>query len=79
MNGLNAFGDGSPGFGGFSDLAPYAVHRLATSGINQGMIYRLFTFPPEHQLAVLDELAAGGFRVWCALLRSAGTRSQGGV
>ena len=41
------------------------------------MIYRLFTFPPEHQLAVLDELAAGGFRVWCGFLHSTGSRSQG--
>ena len=27
------------------------------------MIYRLFTYPPEHQLAVLDELAKVGFKV----------------
>jgi len=27
------------------------------------MIYRMFTYPPERQLQVLDQLAAIGFKV----------------
>lgn len=46
-----------------SVLPQYVVHRQAPEGINQGMIYRLFTYPPEHQLAVLDQLNAVGFKV----------------
>ena len=65
MSGLDAFGDGSPGYAGYVDLPQYAVHRLAPAGVNHGMIYRLFDFPADHQLKVLDELAAGGFKVWC--------------
>eukprot|EP01044_Picomonas_judraskeda_P009072 COSAG03_NODE_1079_length_4874_cov_292.616335_2_plen_400_part_00 len=55
--------DGAPGFAGYTNLTQYIVHRQAPEGINQGMIYRLFTYPPQHQLAVLDQLNAVGFKV----------------
>eukprot|EP01052_Picozoa_sp_SAG31_P029914 SAG31_NODE_3019_length_4784_cov_2.199360_6_plen_454_part_00 len=53
----------APGFAGFTNLTQYIIHRQAPEGINQGMIYRLFTYPPEHQLAVLDQLNSVGFKV----------------
>lgn len=55
--------NGAPGFAGYSNLTEYVVHRQAPEGINQGMIYRLFTYPAEHQLAVLDQLNSVGFKV----------------
>ena len=63
LDGLYAGQDGGPGFGGFSNLTQFVQHRHAPEGINQGMIYRLFDYPPEHQLAVLDQLNAVGFKV----------------
>ena len=69
MDGLDVFGDFSPGYVGYKDLPAYAVHRLVPAGVNQGMIYRLFDFPAARQLAVLDELAAGGFKVRSTTLK----------
>ena len=64
LNGIDTFGDGSPGYGSYSNLTQFIVHSQAPMGVNHGMIYRLNTFPAERQLAVLDQLAAGGFKVW---------------
>ena len=51
-------------YGSYSNLTEFIVHSQAPMGVNHGMIYRLNTFPAERQLAVLDQLAAGGFKVW---------------
>jgi hypothetical protein len=64
LDGLDVFGDGSPGYATYKDMPEYIVHRQVPAGVNHGMIYRLFDFPAAHQLEVLDRLAAGGFKVW---------------
>jgi hypothetical protein len=64
LDGLDAFGDGSPGFATFTNLTQFIVHSQTPSGVNHGMIYRLFTFSAERQLSILDQLTAGGFKVW---------------
>ena len=51
------------GFATFANMTDYLTHAQAPLGVNQGMIYRMFTYPPERQLAVLDQLAASGFKV----------------
>lgn len=51
------------GFATFDNMTDYLTHAQAPVGINQGMIYRMFTYPPERQLHVLDQLAASGFKV----------------
>jgi hypothetical protein len=73
LDGLDAFGDSSPGYGtaGFPNITQFIVHSQAPAGVNHGMIYRLNTFPAEHQLEVLDELAAAGFKVRSAAAAAA--------
>lgn len=44
---------------GVSDLLVCDARR----GVNQGMIYELGTFTPEQQLAMLDAVAAAGYKV----------------
>ena len=39
------------------------VYAGSVSGHDTHPLYRLFTYPPAHQLAVLDELARIGFKV----------------
>lgn len=51
------------GFATFDNMTDYLAHAQAPVGVNQGMIYRMFTYPPERQLHVLDQLAASGFKV----------------
>ena len=51
------------GFATYDTMADYLTHAQAPLGVNQGMIYRMFTYPLDRQLHVLDQLAASGFKV----------------
>ena len=62
LDGLSGSVTGA-GFASFPNMTEYLTHAQAPLGVNQGMIYRLFTYPPEHQLVVLDQLAQSGFKV----------------
>ena len=55
--------DSGGGFATYDNMTDYLTHAQAPLGVNQGMIYRMFTYPPERQLRVLDQLAAAGFKV----------------
>lgn len=63
LDGLEAGAGDGIGFASYTNFTDYLVHAQAPLGMNQGMLYRLFTYPEDHQLAVLDELARGGFKV----------------
>jgi hypothetical protein len=44
-------------------MTEYLVKSSAPNRVNHGMVYRLGTFPPEVQLAFLDDMASVGFKV----------------
>ena len=49
--------------GHFANLTEFAVKVLAPSRINQGMVYRLYSYPVDEQLRILDAMASVGFLV----------------
>jgi hypothetical protein len=64
---VNFIGQGETG-GYHNDGLSYngaaaSLLRDAQRGVNQGMIYELGTFTAEQQLAILDELHSGGYKV----------------
>ena len=47
----------------FPNFTEYVIHSAAANRLNQGMIYRLHLYPPEQQLAFMDQVASVGFKV----------------
>ena len=49
--------------GALHNVSEYIVKDAAPNRVNHGMVYRLYTFPPETQLRVMDQAASVGFRL----------------
>ncbi len=47
----------------FQNFTEFVIHSAAANRLNQGMIYRLHLYPPEQQLAFMDQVASVGFKV----------------
>ena len=47
----------------FPNFTEFVIHSAAPNRLNQGMIYRLHLYPPEQQLAFMDQVASVGFKV----------------
>lgn len=49
--------------GAFHNLSEYIVKEAAPNRVGHGMIYRLYTFPAETQLHIMDQAASVGFHL----------------